>query len=100
MTMFRLTPVRTALFAALAGSGLLAAAPADAAPAARGPSIETAPLVQAQWGGPPYGRAYGYRRHHSDYGYRPWRHGCRTVYHRRWSPWRGGWVMQPVRRCW
>lgn len=77
----------------------------------------------AQWG-PPHGNAWGHRRNRGwqDDGWGRGRHGwdrgrhgwdrghgwgpprhwasrCRTVWERRYDPWRG-WSSQPVRRCW
>jgi hypothetical protein len=88
------------------------------------PANEQDGLVRdAQWG-PPHGNAWGHRRgrgwddngwgrgrHGWDRG-RGWDHGrgwgpphhrwasrCRTVWERRYDPWRG-WTSHPVRRCW
>lgn len=103
MTKSSLSPGRRLALAALAGAGLLMSAPSQAAPAAPSAVSRSVSAVETVQWGPPYGHAYGYRRHHAyrPYGYyRPaWRH-CRTVYERRWNAWRGGWVVQPVRRCW
>ena len=64
-------------------------------------------LTNVEWG-PPYGNAYGYRRHHGwrgqgyayGYGrpqgfYGPRVQSCRTTYVRQWNEWRGGWTTQP-----
>ncbi len=75
---------------------------------ARGPRggwRERGDYVESQWGGPPYGNAWGHRRKHwrdDRYGWggppRHWQR-CRTVWERRYDPWRG-WSSYPVRRCW
>lgn len=74
---------------------------------------ETPDLQAAQWG-PPHGNAWGHPRHRGwgppprHWGAPPPRHWgpprhvaprCRTVWERRYDPWRG-WSSYPVRRCW
>jgi hypothetical protein len=68
-------------------------------------------LQPAQWG-PPHGNAWGHPRHRG-WGAPPrhwgperhwrqprhWGPRCRTVWERRYDPWRG-WSSYPVRRCW
>ncbi len=71
--------------------------------------IDRGLVRDAQWG-PPHGNAWGHRRHRGwddGWGHRrhwgPPRHHwgprCRTVWERRYDPWRG-WSSYPVRRCW
>ncbi|MHB2168392.1 hypothetical protein [Alsobacter sp. R-9] len=110
----KVAAIRGAVLGALALAAVTAseasaapAMPGAAAPLAAAPAVDHQDgnlLEQVQWG-PPYGRAYGHRRHWREPG---WRHRpgwgrpyyrCRTVWERRYDPWRG-WRSYPVRRCW
>jgi hypothetical protein len=106
-----LAALRTAACAALAVGGLALAAPAQASPVGPGGIGHAAPgglVTTVQWGGghgwrhegwgrPGWGHGYGHGYGRGFYGHP---HRCRTTYVRRWSEWRGGWVVRPVERCW
>lgn len=110
----RVSFIRAAVVAGLALAGF--AATAEAAPlppvsAATAPAAAPSDLLTTVQWGPPYGHAYGHRRHYyrpyyarpryyrpRPHYYRP-AYRCRTVYVRRYDPYWGGYVSRPVRRC-